>query len=84
MFAVTLAIAALVCFVCLVCFALCPTFHLARWLGVAAIAGVAVLLFLHPLLCTALLVLGGVAVFFTRYYKRRIVHALPKLPDRSA
>jgi arginine exporter protein ArgO len=56
---------------------LCFAFDATRWIGVV---GVALLFYLHPLLLTALFVLGGVAFYFTRYYIRRKRNELPKLP----
>jgi hypothetical protein len=57
---------------------------------VVAVAGLALLFYLHPLLCTALLVLGGAAFslfrYFIQYYKRSAFHVRPrpdpKLPTR--
>ena len=57
---------------------LCLYFDTTRWYGVA---GVLLLFAIHPLLSTALL-LGGVALCFIHYYRRRTFHELPKLPDR--
>ncbi len=56
---------------------LCLTFNATRAIGVA---GAAVLVFLYPLLSTALLVLGGVAFYFIHHRKRSTIHELPKLP----
>ena len=58
---------------------LCLYFDTTRWYGVA---GVLLLFVIHPLLFTALLILGGVALCFIHYYRRRTFHELPKLPDR--
>ena len=57
---------------------LCLAFDATKWVGVA---GVVLLFYLYPLLLTALSILGGVALVFTRYHKRRTCHELPKLPD---
>lgn len=56
---------------------LCLAFDATKWLGVA---GVVLLFYLYPLLLTALSVLGGVALYFTRYNSRRKCNELPKLP----
>ena len=47
---------------------LCLAFKSTRLAGVA---GLTLLSLLYPLLFTALLVLGGVALFLIRYFKRR-------------
>ena len=56
---------------------LCLLFDATKWIG---IAGVVLLFYLHPLLFTVLSVLGGVALYFTRYNSRRKCNELPKLP----
>jgi len=56
---------------------LCLVFTATRWIGVV---GVALLFYLHPLLLTALCVLGGVTYFLIRYYSRRKCNELPRLP----
>lgn len=63
----------------------CLAFEATKIIGVAiGVAGIVVLIWLHPLGFLALLVLGGVGFFI---YKRRVFHArpkheLPKLHDR--
>ncbi len=58
---------------------LCGAFNTTKLIGVA---GVALLFYLHPLLFTALLVLGVAIWFLIRYIQRRSKHAVRKLPDR--
>ena len=58
-------------------------FDTTRWIGVVGLALLFLALFYrYPLFCTALFLLGGVALYFTRCYKRSTSHDLPKLLDR--
>jgi len=57
---------------------LCLAFATTRWIG---ISGIALMFILHPLLCTALLILGGVVFYFTHFHKRSTHHDQPKLPS---
>lgn len=58
-------------------------FDTTRWIGVVGLALLFLALFYrYPLFCTALFLLGGVALYFTRCHKRSTSHDLPKLLDR--
>ena len=56
-------------------------FDSTKWFG---IAGVALLVFLHPLLFTALFAIGGVTFCFIRFYQhqRNSHHELPRSDPR--
>ncbi len=59
---------------------LCLAFDTKKFIGVA---GVALLIYFHPLLSTAFLVLGVAIFYFIRYHnKRSTAHGHSKLPSR--
>lgn len=56
---------------------LCLVFKSTRLIGVV---GMAIFFLLQPLLCFALFVVGGIAIYFI-YYHRKERHEYPKLFD---